>query len=156
MLLHSESFLMCTGRLFWKITFLLSSADRQIAWGVDIPRDWLPFFLLLNILVTSSADSVGTKIERGFSRSTLGRSYLSVVCAGCCISEAGAGLGAEGPASTTTQWPYSLGNRLCLAGSRCQTISAKLQEGKPVSQLVSFYLPAHRSKQEYGTCLYFL
>ena len=67
---------MCAGRLFWKIVFLLSSADRQIAWGVDIPRDWLPFILLLSMLVTSSADSAGRKIECGFSRSHL----ASLIC----------------------------------------------------------------------------
>lgn len=32
------------GRLFWKTAFLLTSADRQIAWSVDITLDWLPLF----------------------------------------------------------------------------------------------------------------
>lgn len=108
MLLRGESFPLCAGRLFGKIAFLLSSADRQIAWGVDIPRDWLPFFLLLSILVTSSADSAGTKIECGFSRSTLGRPYLSVVCARCCHFRSW-GLPWCGGPCLCSQWPYSLG-----------------------------------------------
>lgn len=31
-------------KILLKIAFLLSSADRQIAWGVDTPLVWLLFF----------------------------------------------------------------------------------------------------------------
>lgn len=150
---------------FGKLCFS-SPADRQIAWGVDIPRDWLPFFLLLSILVTSSADSAGTKIECGFSRSTLGQPYLSVVCAGCCDFRSWGWPWCRGALPllpvctryltlriTSGLIPLGMGFAWLEVGVR-RSLPSNLSF--PVSQLMRLYLPAHRSKQEYQTCLYFL